>query len=352
MSKPFVSVLIDTYNHEDFIEQAIKSVLEQDFPASESEILVVDDGSTDRTAEIVRRFAPRVQVLRKNNGGQASAFNAGIPETQGEVVAFLDGDDWWAREKLTTVAEVFRADPAVGLVGHGISDVYLDGRCVKQALREECRFRLNSPQEAKKFRMRRGFLGTSRMAYRKDILLRIGSVPEALRFEADEYLFTLAGLFADVVILREALTFYRLHDKNLFQISGRNTAAVRRKQQVLAALVRALEEAFERNRVSREISRVVLECVEIEADVLRLEMENAWPWETIAAELKILRIFHEDASRPQHLFSYARMLPALVLSSKNYYRSRRALSRLNFYQGIRRRFMPFPVPNDVERRET
>ena len=59
MPKPFVSVLIDTYNHERFIEQAIVSALEQDFPASEREILVVDDGSTDNTPALVEKFRPR-----------------------------------------------------------------------------------------------------------------------------------------------------------------------------------------------------------------------------------------------------------------------------------------------------
>jgi len=96
MARPIVSVLIDTYNHERFIEQAILSVLEQDFPGSDREILVVDDGSQDSTPQIVAKFAPQVRLIRKANGGQASAFNAGIPECQGEIVAFLDGDDWWA----------------------------------------------------------------------------------------------------------------------------------------------------------------------------------------------------------------------------------------------------------------
>ena len=65
MAKPFVSVLIDTYNHERFIEKAIVSVLEQDFPASDREIIVVDDGSSDQTAEIVRKFELRVRLLQK-----------------------------------------------------------------------------------------------------------------------------------------------------------------------------------------------------------------------------------------------------------------------------------------------
>src|SRR5258708_30155463 len=114
MSKPFVTALIDRYNQEALIEKAIDSVLQQDFPAAETEILVVDDGSTDRTPELVRKFAPRVRILGKANGGQGSAFNAAIPEAQGAIVAFLDGDDWWAPNKLTRDAHVFATDEAGG----------------------------------------------------------------------------------------------------------------------------------------------------------------------------------------------------------------------------------------------
>src|SRR5437879_495363 len=110
MRKPFVSVLIDTYNHERFIEEAIVSVLEQDFPASEREIIVVDDGSTDRAPAVIRKFEPQIRLLRKQNGGQASAFNVGIPECTGEIVAFLDGDDWWAPGKLRAVADALADD--------------------------------------------------------------------------------------------------------------------------------------------------------------------------------------------------------------------------------------------------
>ena len=105
MSKPYVSVLIDTYNHERLIAQAIMSVLEQDMLTAKVEIVVVDDGSTDRTPEIVSGFEPRVRLIRKTNGGQASAFNTGIPECHGDIVAFLDGDDWWAPQKLRRVVE-------------------------------------------------------------------------------------------------------------------------------------------------------------------------------------------------------------------------------------------------------
>src|SRR6266849_447395 len=149
MTRPLVTVLIDTYNHERFIEQAIESVLRQDFPRQDAEVLVVDDGSTDATPELVQRFAPRVRLLRKANGGQASAFNAAIPEAQGEIIAFLDGDDWWAPGKLTGVVQVFSKDAAVGLVGHAVTQVYPDGHQHTELPREVSRFRITSAEEAK-----------------------------------------------------------------------------------------------------------------------------------------------------------------------------------------------------------
>jgi glycosyltransferase involved in cell wall biosynthesis len=351
MSMPFVTVLIDTHNHQFFIEDAINSVLKQNFPASETEILVVDDGSTDDTSEVVRKFAPRVRLLRKANGGQASAFNAGIPEAHGEIVAFLDGDDWWAPGKLTAVTQAFAADAEVGLIGHGVTEVYPDGRQRTEVPREVSRFRITSTEQAKTFRMRRGFLGTSRMAYRKKILRRIGCVPEVLKFEADEYLFTLAGLFADVMILRESFTFYRLHDRNLFQLTSGDPQAIRRKQQVLTALAQSLQEKLMQNGVTFEIARTILEAIEVEGDVLRLGVDSGFPWETLSTELRIMRVFHSDASIWQHLFSCVRLIPAFVLPASTYYRWRRRLSLLGFYQEFRRRLLPFPVPSHVERRE-
>src|SRR5258706_15596501 len=111
MTTPLFRVLIDTYNHERFIEEAIQSVLSQDFPASEREILVVDDGSTDRTPEILRKFASQIRILRKPNGGQYSAFNHGIPECRGELLVFLDADDWKAPDKLTCCNKALVAQP-------------------------------------------------------------------------------------------------------------------------------------------------------------------------------------------------------------------------------------------------
>src|SRR4029434_503167 len=155
-----LSVLIDTYNHERLIEAAIASVLEQDFPASEREVIVVDDGSTDRTAEIVRRFEPKVRLIQKQNGGQASAFNLGIPECRGEAIVFLDGDDWWAPGKLRRIADVFAKDPSLGMVGHAFIESFDDGteRVIRPG--RAARLHLDGVLAAAFFLLMRCFFGT------------------------------------------------------------------------------------------------------------------------------------------------------------------------------------------------
>src|SRR5947207_886583 len=197
MSKPFASVLIDTYNHDRFIEQAIVSVLEQDFPSSEREILVVDDGSTDNTAALVEKFRPQVRYLRKANGGQASAFNAGIPEARGKIVAFLDGDDWWAKDKLSTVLEVMAKNPEVGAVGHGYYEAH-DGVLPPRTVVPKARYRLHlgDVHTARLFSSLRGFLGTSRMTMRKSLLDRVLPIHEDLVIEADEHICTMSPAIA------------------------------------------------------------------------------------------------------------------------------------------------------------
>src|ERR1700722_18932743 len=349
MARPYISVLIDTYNHERFIEQAVTSVLEQDVADGEREVIVVDDGSTDRTAEIVAKFAPRVRLIRKANGGQASAFNAGIPECAGEIVAFLDGDDWWAPGKLKAVAEALASDEKLGLVGHGITEVFADGRQHTELLRETPRFRIDSREGAQAFRLRKSFLGTSRMTYRASVLREIGRVPETLRFQADEYLFTLAGIFADVLILRESLTLYRLHDANLFQLSDGNVDAVRRKGQVMAALAEALRDELQRRAVAREIAEIIVDWVQNEADQLLLLADGGMPWKTVQTELHNYRVTHQDASMAHWIFKCATLLPACVLPPKIYYSWKRQFAANRLYQKTREKWLPYLQPRHIDR---
>ena len=88
MAAPTFSVVIDSYNYARFIPQAINSVLEQDVPASEVEIIVVDDGSTDDTIEVVRRFGDKVRLIVQENAGQAAAFATGFAVRAARSSAF------------------------------------------------------------------------------------------------------------------------------------------------------------------------------------------------------------------------------------------------------------------------
>jgi len=337
-----VSVLIDTYNHERFIEKAIVSVLEQDFPAAQREIIVIDDGSTDGTAEIVRRFEPRVRYIRKNNGGQASAFNAGIPECRGEIIAFLDGDDYWLPGKLSRVMEVFTNNPAVGLVGHAIKETLPDGSERISTPGKDERFRLNSLAAARVFRLRKSFLGTSRMALRSEVARGILPVPEALIFEADEYLFTLAAATAETCILQQPLTCYVIHGNNLYVAAGAGKTGMQKKQAVMANLAAALNATLPKCGLTAEIIDCLVEIVQAEADQLKLMLYGGAPWETVRTENKVFEVLHGNATTTQHFFRMLSMVPALFLPPRWFYAGRRWLNTSEWYRNFRSGALSIP----------
>ena len=349
MTKPFVSVLIDTYNHERFIAEAVNSVLAQDFPASQREVLVVDDGSTDSTPEILRKYEPQIRFLRKANGGQASAFNFGSAQCTGEIVSFLDGDDWWAPDKLTRVVGAMTADPAIGIVGHGIINVNRDGSEMVETLREGFRFQANSMDGARLLRRRGAFLGTSRMTIRASLLRQIGPVPEGIEIQADEYLFTLASVLAVAQILPDALTFYRLHDANLFQLSGRDPEKLRHKQKALTVLTNSLLQRLAALGIAPDVCRTVTEYTQASADQLRLQLDGGWPWETVAAEWHAYSTVHTDASFSHRLFKLTTLLGALVMPPRVFYKVQRALAQNSFYRRARQRVLPVPEMRHLER---
>ena len=349
MAKPFVSVLIDTYNHEKFIEQAIASVLEQNFPASDYEILVVDDGSTDRTPELVKRFAPRVTYLAKENGGQASAFNYGIPRCRGEIVAFLDGDDWWEPNKLAAVTEAMKTNPDVGIVGNGLVIVQPDGTEERELLLQGKRFRADTPFGAKLFRVRGSFLGTSRMTIRANVLAEIGVVPEIIFFEADEYLFTLAAVFRDALILPECLTYYRLHEGNLYQTSVADPVKDRRKQAVLQSLSASLVKKLTECKVDPRAARIITNNVRADADLLRLSMDGGMPWESFQTEWWMYQRVLEDASVFHRVFKLFTLVPSLLLPPRLYFSWKRRIAGSSRYKNLRNRWLPNPVSDRVSR---
>lgn len=112
-----ISAVIPTYNYGRFLREAIDSALTQTHPALE--VIVVDDGSTDDTPQVLASYGNRIRAIRQPNQGVGAARNTGIAAARGEYVAFLDSDDIWKPEKLERDAARFNADPGLGLVHCG-----------------------------------------------------------------------------------------------------------------------------------------------------------------------------------------------------------------------------------------
>lgn len=114
MITQMVSCIVPVYNGERYLAKALDSIIAQSYVPIE--IIVVDDGSTDATPDVVRRFGEAVRYVRQDNAGPATARNHGLGLTNGEFVAFLDADDLWTPEKLSRQVGVLNARPDLDFV--------------------------------------------------------------------------------------------------------------------------------------------------------------------------------------------------------------------------------------------
>lgn len=124
-----ISVVMPVYNGEAFVARAVQSVLDQTSPRWE--IVAVDDGSRDGTRAILEQFAardPRIRVLHQENAGVSATRNAAMAAARGEYLAFLDADDWWYPDHLTTLEQMIRIYPKAGLLGTACDIRFHDGR--------------------------------------------------------------------------------------------------------------------------------------------------------------------------------------------------------------------------------
>ncbi len=213
MPEPLVTVLIDAYNYGHFIEEAIDSVLSQDFPMEQVEVLVVDDGSTDDTAERVKKYGSRIQYFYKPNGGQASAFNLGMQKARGEIVAILDADDYWLPQKLRRITEEFEKYPDAGMVYHRLQEYNArTGERIDSAFVAVSGM-LPANRESLLSYI---FYPSSALAFRRRCLDPLLPIPEGLTIQADSHLSGLIIFLAPIIAIGESLAVYRVHGNNLF----------------------------------------------------------------------------------------------------------------------------------------
>jgi len=214
-----VSVIIANYNYSRYLPDAIGSVLAQGY--TDYEIIVVDDGSTDSSSEVLANFEARLpsekfKVVFQENQGHGGAINTGFQCSTGEIVAFLDSDDVWKPNKLEQIVCAFKQPDVVGVI-HPIDTMNADGMITNSHTTK-----LNIPDgNLAQIILDTGsswhFPPTSGLAFRHRILQNILPMqPPEWRFWPDGCLLYCAAFLGKIVAVNEILGSYRLHGANTF----------------------------------------------------------------------------------------------------------------------------------------
>ena len=238
-----ISVIIPLYNKVREIERTLRSVLRQS--VLPLEVIVVDDGSTDGSAEVVESLAsPIVKLIKQKNAGVSAARNRAMELAQGEWVAMLDGDDWWEDGYLENVERMIELCPAAGAIGtafwiDGGKGLVLGDTPDKEGV-----------VEFFKESMSRYVLIPSATVVRRDLALALGGFPVGMRMAEDQYLWTKIARTAQVAFTPVPLVIYS-------RVAENRSAASYRAEQT----DHSLEELYDKNEdaISNEyVARVAL----------------------------------------------------------------------------------------------
>jgi glycosyltransferase involved in cell wall biosynthesis len=206
-----ISAVIPAYNCEKYIARAIQSVLAQIRPPDE--IIVVDDGSTDKTAEVVRSFGDKVVLIQQTNAGVSAARNAGITAAKAQWIAFLDADDEWLPEKLQRQVDNLQKNPdLVWTTGNYIECLCDENRRAEQYPQQKIRKILKNKDYFESYfeTFRHSLWGCSDVqVVRRDILLKAGLFPVGQKIAEDiDTWLRIAYLHPKVGFVAEPLAIY------------------------------------------------------------------------------------------------------------------------------------------------
>jgi len=198
-----ISCIVPVHNGERFLDEALATIFAQTL--APYEVIVVDDGSTDATAAVAARHGEAIRYLHQSNAGPAAARNLGIAAAQGELVAFLDADDLWHRDKLARQSARFRARPELEICLTHIQSFW-----VADLASEEERLRDHPLARAMP-----GYTAQTLVA-RRSGFDRIGALDPAMRHkDIVDWLIRAARWQAVVEVLPDVLVYRRIHQANL-----------------------------------------------------------------------------------------------------------------------------------------
>lgn len=229
-----ISVVIPAYNAEEFIGQTIQSVLDQTYPCHE--IIVVDDGSTDSTKEVLKRFEGRIRYLYQQNKGPSAARNKGIQGAKGEFICFLDADDYWTSEMLEVQLAFMEANREVALVFSDYEEFNEEGIVLSSFLAEKhhmfpaCPMVSGPLDNAFEKLIIENFVTTPTVMVRKSCLEYTGVFDEEIRSVEDRDLWLRISASYRIACIPKIFCKKRVHQMN---VSKQTELALRGKIRVL-----------------------------------------------------------------------------------------------------------------------
>ncbi|MDB9527391.1 glycosyltransferase [Oscillatoria sp. CS-180] len=219
-SQPLVSIIINNYNYEAFIKEAIDSALAQTY--ENVEVIVVDDGSTDGSQEIISSYGDRIIPIFQENGKQGAAFNNGFSHSRGEIILFLDSDDYLLEQALEKVVSVW--EPSLSKVHYRLQVV--DSESQPTGAYYPPRHQQLATGDVWQELLENGAytgVSTSGNAISRHALAEVTPIPYKYRLTSDDYLSTLIPSYGAVGAVDEPLGAYRIHTSNqwaLVNVSG------------------------------------------------------------------------------------------------------------------------------------
>ena len=243
-ASPLVSILLSNYNYAHYLPEAIRSVIGQTY--ANWELIICDDGSNDNSCEAVSQFAAkdsRIKLLRKENGGQASALNAAYTASRGDIICTLDADDAFDRRKLSVVVRQLASNSDAGFLVHAMTLVDADGVALHRipilGMFEEGWIAERVLHRGGRWR----YMPCSGLVFRRE-LAEIGfPIPiDRFRAGADGFLFTLFPLLTKTTYNPNELSIYRIHGSNMCGRQGVDARSARKGAFLMTQVVEGVNE--------------------------------------------------------------------------------------------------------------
>ncbi|HEY9771532.1 MAG TPA: glycosyltransferase [Coleofasciculaceae cyanobacterium] len=210
---PLVSILINNYNYDRYLASAIDSAINQTYP--HVEIIVVDDGSTDNSRQIIGSYQNSITAIFKANGGQASAINVGFAASKGEIICLLDADDLWLPSKVKQIVTAFNNYSQAAVVYHKVQNINSTDKPIGKPWPPYKPIVGNISQLVNKSGGWWPFPPSTALSFSRQFLTAVMDIPEAeYRLCADAYLADLAPFLGEVVGIDLVLSQFRIHDSN------------------------------------------------------------------------------------------------------------------------------------------